>query len=79
VSLILGGALSAPMQCAYFRGNTEIGMTRKVELDVQLVVRVPRSLREAAEAAAERERRPLAQKLRNLIEDGLAGQSGAAA
>jgi predicted HicB family RNase H-like nuclease len=52
---------------------------RKVELDEQLVVRVPRALREAAEAAAERDRRPLTQYLRNLIEDGVAGHRSAAA
>jgi hypothetical protein len=45
---------------------------RKTDLDDQVTVRLPRHLREAAEAAAERERRPLAQKLRILIEDGLA-------
>jgi predicted DNA-binding protein len=54
-------------------------MSRTVDLDAQIVVRLPRHLREAAEAAAERERRPLAQFLRNLIEDSLAGQRGAAA
>jgi len=52
---------------------------RKVDLEEQVTVRLPRHLREAAEAAAERERRPLAQKLRNLIEDGLAGASRGAA
>ena len=36
---------------------------RKTDLDDQVTVRLPRHLREAAEAAAERERRPLAQKL----------------
>ena len=52
---------------------------RKIDLDEQVTVRLPSNLLKAAEAAAEREERPLAQMLRKAIKDGLAAAGHLAA
>jgi hypothetical protein len=52
---------------------------RKVDLDDQITLRVPRQMREAVEAKAQREERSLAQELRKLIKDGLAAAGRGAA
>ncbi len=43
-------------------------------METQVVVRMPRELREALEKAASEERRPVANFIRVLLEDGLAGR-----